>query len=253
MAKQVVKSKKSSAKPAAKTAKPAVKSAPKPAAKKKVAAKPAAKPVAKKPVAKPVTKKVAAKPVAKKPVAKSAAKPVAKPVAKAAVKVQAAKPAAKKPVVKAPVKKPVRLSPVAVAPAPVVEWTEDKLKTVKTGLNKKELEQFRQSLLEHRAEIVGDMQGMEDARNVSAGDLSHMPLHMADVGSDNYDQEFTIGILESERKILNEIDAALTRMEKGYYGVCIETGQAIERPRLEAMPWAKYGKEAALRREKQIG
>lgn len=257
MAKQVVKNKKPSAGSSSKKNSP--KAAPKPS--KKVAAKPAKK-AAPKPVAKAPAKsvKTSAKPVGKKPVAK---KPVAKTVVKPAAKT-AAKPLAKKALVKKPLPgkapskiiakkptKPVRLTPAPLPAAPAVEWTEAQLKAVKTGLGKRELEVFRKSLLEHRSEIVGDMQGMEAARNVSAGDLSHMPLHMADVGSDNYDQEFTIGILESERKILNEIDAALARMDKGYYGVCLETGAPIERPRLEAMPWAKYGKEAAMRREKQ--
>jgi RNA polymerase-binding transcription factor DksA len=76
---------------------------------------------------------------------------------------------------------------------------------------------------------------------------------MADVGSDNYDQEFTIGIMESERKMLREIDEALARMDRGIYGVCLESGKAIERNRLEAVPWTKYSKVAAERREKQAG
>lgn len=231
---------------------------------KKTAAKAVIKSSAKSQVKKAPVKKVAkavAKPAVKKLIKKPIAKPAAKPVAKSAsvkavltAAIKAAKPAVKKPVAKPVVKaivKVQRLTPAPLPPAPAVELTEAQLQAVKTGLGKKEIEAYRKSLLEHRSEIVGDMQGMEATRNVSAGDLSHMPLHMADVGSDNYDQEFTLGILESERKILNEIDAALTRMDKNYYGVCLETGRPIERPRLDAMPWAKYGKEAALRREKQ--
>lgn len=67
-----------------------------------------------------------------------------------------------------------------------------------------------------------------------------MPLHMADIGSDNYDQEFTYGLMESEAKMLREIHEALERMELRIYGVCLETGNPIERPRLDAKPWAKY-------------
>ena len=247
MAKKVLKTKKVAIKAPAK--------APVKAASKKSSTKPAAKAsdkkkvVVKAPVKKAAAvKKPVAKPAAKAPVKKVAAKAavVKKPVAKPAAKV-APKPAPKKLV------KAVRLNPVAEPVAAPIDWTEARLKTVKTGLNKKDLDTFRELLLQHRTEIVGDVQSMEDARTVSAGDLSHMPLHMADVGSDNYDQEFTIGIMESERKILREIDEALVRMDRSIYGVCLETGQAIERKRLEAVPWTKYSKEAALRREKQIG
>ncbi len=264
MAKQEVKNKKGSAKATAKKA--VTKSSAKPASKKPATPKTTPKKsAAKKPAAKKIEAKKAS--AAKKPLVKLPAKPVTKKksapkvvaakkpaVKKAASKVQAK--AARKPVAakKAAPKKQPRLTALPAAPAaPLIEWSVAQLKNVKTGFGKKDIEAFRKSLLDHRSEIVGDMQGMEEARNVSAGDLSHMPLHMADVGSDNYEQEFTLGILESERKILNEIDAALERMDQGYYGVCIETGRPIERPRLEVMPWAKYGKEAALRREKQIG
>lgn len=274
MAKKVLKAQKSAPKAAAKkTAKSAPKkSVTKTSAKgsvgKKAVAKPVAKPAAKKPpvkkapVKKPVAqavkaakkapvKKTVAKPVAKKVVQKAAPKKVVKAAPPKGVKKPVAKPVARV-VAKRPAKA-VRLNPVAEPAALPIDWTEDKLKTVKTGLNKKDFQAFRELLLEHRMEIVGDVQSMEEARNVSAGDLSHMPLHMADVGSDNYDQEFTIGIMESERKILREIDEALARMDRGIYGVCLETGQAIDRNRLEAVPWTKYSKEAALRREKQAG
>ncbi len=243
---------KSAAKPAAKSktsAKVAKPMAGKkvPAAKSKTPAK-AAKPVASKKVSAkaPVAKKPAPKKVAAKPATKPAGKLPAKTSIKTAIKTPA-KPAPKKPV------KAARLTPTAEPVALPVDWTDDKLKTVKTGLSKKDLQTFRDMLLQQRTEIVGDVQSMEDARTVSAGDLSHMPLHMADVGSDNYDQEFTIGIMESERKMLREIDEALARMDRGIYGVCMESGKAIERNRLEAVPWTKYSKVAAERREKQAG
>lgn len=109
----------------------------------------------------------------------------------------------------------------------------------KSGLKKKELLEFRRLLLEKRAEIVGDVASLQSSRG-DGGDLSHMPVHMADVGSDNYEQEFTLGLMESERKLLTEIDEALMRISKGYFGICLITGEPIERPRLEIKPWAKY-------------
>ena len=131
------------------------------------------------------------------------------------------------------------------------EPSKDELRKVKSGLKKKDLKHFQLLLLERRAEIIGDVQGLEAARNARAGDLSHMPLHMADVGSDNYDQEFTLGLMQSERRILVQIDEALQRIEDGFYGVCEATAQPIQRARLEAQPWAKHCIEVARAREKR--
>ena len=79
----------------------------------------------------------------------------------------------------------------------------------------------------------------------ASGDLSSMPIHMADIGTDNYEQEFALGLMESERKLLREIDEALGRIENQTYGVCEGTGKLIRKARLEAQPWAKYCVEYA--------
>lgn len=129
--------------------------------------------------------------------------------------------------------------------------TINQLKKVKSGLTRKDLSAFRASLLERRAEIIGDVAGLEAARTESSGDLSNVPLHMADVGSDNYEQEFTLGLMESERNTVVEIDDALQRIEQGIYGVCMISAEPISRPRLDAKPWAKYSIEVARERERR--
>jgi RNA polymerase-binding protein DksA len=131
----------------------------------------------------------------------------------------------------------------APAAAPILD--EAALAKLDSGLSKKELLEFREILLQRRAQLVGDVTTMRDEalsrnRQDAAGDLSNMPLHMADVGTDNYEQEFTLGLIESERQILREIDDALLRIKSGTFGVCAATGQPIGRARLRATPWAKY-------------
>jgi RNA polymerase-binding transcription factor len=149
---------------------------------------------------------------------------------------------------------------VRPAPPPVEEnalddWTplsDAKLRKLKSGLSRKELNEFKALLMEKRAEIVGDVQNMEEARaSGNGGDLSNMPLHMADIGSDNYEQEFTLGLVESERKLLVEIDRALMRIKDRTYGVCIISGNPIPKARLEIKPWAKYSIEIVREREKR--
>ena len=129
--------------------------------------------------------------------------------------------------------------------------TVAQLRKISNGLTRKDLNQYRKLLLEKRQEIIGDVESLQtEAKNNNGGNLSHMPVHMADVGSDNYEQEFTLGLVESERKLLGEINEALARMENRTYGVCLERGVPIGRPRLDAKPWAKYCIEAVREREK---
>ncbi|MCE9591019.1 MAG: TraR/DksA family transcriptional regulator [Planctomycetes bacterium] len=131
--------------------------------------------------------------------------------------------------------------------------TEDDLRKVKTGLTKKDLDHYWSLLLEKRSEILGDVESLQtDAKN-DGGNLSNMPLHMADVGSDNYEQEFTLGLVESERKLLKEITDAMLRIKSGTYGVCLAKGVPINRPRLDVTPWAKYCIEAAREMERRGG
>lgn len=115
----------------------------------------------------------------------------------------------------------------------------------KGRLSKADIERFRQMLLAKRREIIGSVNEMEGeslgkSRLDASGDLSSMPIHMADLGTDNYDQEFAIELMDSERKLLNEIDDALGRIEQDKYGICEGTGKTIARARLDAKPWARY-------------
>jgi len=126
----------------------------------------------------------------------------------------------------------------------------------KNPLTKKDFVEFRQLLLQRRRDLVGDMNGIQAGafrgRQSGSGDLSNMPTHLADIGSDNYEQEFTLGLLESERVLLQEIDEALQRIDQGEYGICLGTGKPIGKPRLRAKPWAKYCIDYARMLEKGL-
>jgi RNA polymerase-binding protein DksA len=118
------------------------------------------------------------------------------------------------------------------------------------GLSAKELETFREALLAKRRELVGDMYSMErEALQRSGENLSNLPLHMADMGTDNYEQEFTLGLMEKDRLLLREINTALAKIMDGTYGICEGTGKPIAKVRLEVQPWAKYSIEHARKLE----
>lgn len=128
------------------------------------------------------------------------------------------------------------------------------IKKIKTKLSRKELGYYKKLLMIKRAELVGDLNAMElEALRSNDGDVSTMPIHMADIGSDTYEQDFLLGMAENERQRLREIDDALQRIVDRTYGVCQMTGKTIPKSRLEAKPWAKYTIEAARQLEGSWG
>ena len=127
----------------------------------------------------------------------------------------------------------------------------------KRTLTASDLKHFKQMLINKRLEILRNVIEIEDealkkSRLDASGDLSSMPIHMADLGSDNFEQEFALGLMDSERKMLREIDHALERIDQGTYGICTATGKPIAKARLEAQPWARYCIEYARMLEKGL-
>ena len=128
-------------------------------------------------------------------------------------------------------------------------------RTKKGRLTAADIEHFKQMLLQKRSELLRNVNEFEDealkkSRLDASGDLSSVPIHMADIGTDNYEQEFALGLMDSERKLLREIDEALERIEQGIYGICEGTGKPVYKARLEASPWARYCVEYARMLEK---
>jgi len=124
-------------------------------------------------------------------------------------------------------------------------------KRKKSSLTAAEIKYFKQILLVKRAEIIGDVNSIESealkkSRLDASGDLSSMPIHMADIGTDNFEQEFALGLMDSERKLLVEINDALIRLNDGFYGICEGTGKPIPKVRLQAKPWARYCRKYAI-------
>ncbi len=126
---------------------------------------------------------------------------------------------------------------------------------VKTHLSPSELEEFRQILMIKRAQLVGDLatlNKLQKNRQEASGDLSSVPFHPADAGSDNFEQEFTLGLMGNEQGLLREIEEALDRIAKGTYGICVATHKPITKARLQAKPWAKHCIEYARMMEKGL-
>jgi RNA polymerase-binding transcription factor DksA len=121
------------------------------------------------------------------------------------------------------------------------------------NLSPAEISKFKTLLLAKRNEILGNVLTMEEETlRRQRSDLSNMPIHIADAGSDNYEIENTLGLMGSERKLVREIDEALDRVENGTYAICQGNGEPIPKARLEAIPWAKYCVEYANMLEKGL-
>lgn len=109
-------------------------------------------------------------------------------------------------------------------------------------LSATDLETYKNRLVTLRARIRGDVSIMSDgalslSRSEAAGDLSAMPLHMADIGSDNFEREQTLSFIQSDSQILERIDEALVRIKDGTYGICENCGCAIPKVRLNVLPF----------------
>jgi DnaK suppressor protein len=109
------------------------------------------------------------------------------------------------------------------------------------AMKKSEAKVFKNLLLALRSRLRGDVNALADAalrktRSEASGDLSSMPIHMADIGTDAFEQEFTLSLMEHDGSALEQIEAALVRIEDGLYGVCVECEARIPKARLEVLP-----------------
>jgi DnaK suppressor protein len=95
----------------------------------------------------------------------------------------------------------------------------------------------RERLLALRARLCGDMTQMTN-NVLMESKTTRMPNHMAELGSGNFDQELTLSLLGSERTALDQIEAAIERIEDGSYGRCETCDAQIPKARLEALPYA---------------
>lgn len=142
------------------------------------------------------------------------------------------------------------MKPLIASGASVVKPTSvldgEAPKKIKTPFTKRQLDGYKAILLAKRAELLGDIQHLEDeALKSGSGDSAHTTNHISEQGSDNYDQTLNLNLAAVDRKRLAEIDDALQRIQDKTYGACMITGEPIKKARLDELPWAKYSIQAA--------
>jgi RNA polymerase-binding transcription factor DksA len=112
-------------------------------------------------------------------------------------------------------------------------------------VTKQELEGYRRQLVSLGHRIKADMsslagEALRKAGGEASGNLSNMPLHLADLGTDAFDRDLTMNLLENETQTLEEIATALARLDAGKYGRCEHCGKEIAPERLQALPYVRY-------------
>jgi DnaK suppressor protein len=222
---------------------------------------------------KSATRKPAPKPRAK-PKPKSAAKGASAPKGKAAERAAKALPpkpapapkpaAAKRPAAPAaPAPRPVRANgpveeaiPSPPAPEPETVTVEPRGARVReprahpdAGLTKAQVKRLHARLLEERNAVLAEI------RRSVQGAVEEVPVFTESIDQAQHEteQNFRLRLADKQRKLLNEIQAALLKLEEGEYGICEGTEDPIGYARLEVRPWARYSveyKELKDRRER---
>lgn len=243
-------------------------------------------------MAKRTAKKSAKKTTQKKPIKKAKALKTGRPVKKAAAKKTSKKVVtkttakkkvtSKKSIAKTtatkktdkPVRKAVRaisLKKTKVIKAPEVKFedlVESRNKAIQKikGYGKKDLDHFKQIILEKRDEIIEQLQNLKDQMlDPTTGEYinenSPYSLHMAEQGTDAMEREKTFLYAQRENKFLGYLEDALKRIESGTYGICVEcidepqnlceTCPLIPKERLEAVPHSQHCLPIKQRQEKK--
>jgi len=127
---------------------------------------------------------------------------------------------------------------------------------LKKKFNKKELAEFKKIILKKKEDILDEIKSLSEdvlkkSQKEASGDISGYAYHMADVATDNYDREFSLGLASNERELLYVLDDALKKIEDGTYGICEQCKASISKTRLKALPQASLCVKCQEKKEKK--
>lgn len=123
-------------------------------------------------------------------------------------------------------------------------------------MNKSQKAKIKQLLLEKREDILNKVKHIEEenlgkSQRDASGDLSGYTFHMADVASDSFEREMSLGLAASEQQMLYEIEAALERLKDKDFGRCQSCSKDIGMKRLTAVPYAQLCIKCKQQEEKK--
>ena len=162
-------------------------------------------------------------------------------------------------------KNEVKVETAAVQTENTAEIRAKAMESIK-GYSQKDLDHFRQIIMEKRDEIIDQLQNLKDQMlDPTTGEYinenSPYSLHMAEQGTDAMEREKTFLYAQRENKFLGYLEDALKRIDAGTYGICIEcieepqhlcdTCPLIPKARLEAVPHSQLCLPIKQRQEKR--
>lgn len=126
---------------------------------------------------------------------------------------------------------------------------------LKKKYTKKDLADFKKIILKKKEDITDEIKHLSEdtkkSQKEASGDISGYSFHMADVATDNYDREFSLGLASNEREALYEVGDALKRIDDGTFGVCETCKGLIAKNRLKAVPSARLCLKCQEKKEKR--
>lgn len=123
-------------------------------------------------------------------------------------------------------------------------------------LTQAEKDAYRQRLLALLGRLDRERSQLKDEAlqgtgGEASGGLSNVPLHLADLGSHDFEEELTLGLLENEEQLIEQINGALERLEQGVFGRCAACQKPIAKERLQTLPYALHCVECARKFQSQ--
>ncbi|MBL8814543.1 MAG: hypothetical protein JNL58_00840 [Planctomyces sp.] len=128
-------------------------------------------------------------------------------------------------------------------------------------LKPEELKEFRSILRLLQARLRGDVEQLKEEAlsGADSGNDQRSSNHMAEMGSDAWDLDFSLHLVENDEEVLQKISTAIQKIDKGSYGLCercLETGKPeskarIPKARLHAIPYAENCVECERLREER--
>ncbi len=116
----------------------------------------------------------------------------------------------------------------------------------------------RQRLADERERLAGVRSSFDDehlgdqTESESTGELSSYDQHQADMGTETFEREKDLSILEQVEAELGDVEHALRRLDEGTYGTCEIDGKPIPEARLEVMPAARLCLEHQAEAEREV-
>ena len=112
-------------------------------------------------------------------------------------------------------------------------------------MDAEKLSYFKQRLLDTQQHLHQEIARLQEATQALNQDSEFgVSNHLADDATDIYEREKNMALIDDRQELLDQVAAALERIDNGTYGICLRTGKPINLERLEVLPYATYSVEA---------